>query len=58
LDDPAVRDHLTILRPEEAATDTLYKEIQERCGEFERGLEQLFFDNPRLARLTRQYGVS
>jgi hypothetical protein len=57
LDDPGVRERLKKLRPEEAATDSVYGEIQQRCGQFERGLEQLFFDSPRLAPLTRQYGV-
>jgi hypothetical protein len=57
LDDPSIRDHLKKLRPEEAETDRQYNEFQDRCSRFESALEQLFFDNPRLAHLTRKYGV-
>jgi hypothetical protein len=58
LDDPAVRDWLNKLRPEQATKDANYKEIQEQCGRFDKALESLFLDDSaRLARLTREYGV-
>jgi predicted nucleotidyltransferase len=57
LDDPDKRDQLKKLSPEDAQTNKLYREVQTQCSTFESALEQLFFDNPYLARLTRKYGV-
>ncbi|MCI0723827.1 MAG: nucleotidyltransferase domain-containing protein [Acidobacteria bacterium] len=58
LDDNTVREQLQRLAPDAAATDTKFSEIQRECRRFEEALEKIFFDeNPRLARLTRKYGV-
>jgi hypothetical protein len=57
LDQESVRTKLENLSPEDAANDTEFQALQETADQFEQGLEQLFFDDPRWMPLTRRYGV-
>lgn len=58
LEDEDKRRHLEQLRFEDAADDVLFREMQSLGAEFQRGLTNLFFhDDPRLAELTRKYGL-
>ena len=51
------RDHLRKVRPDESRTDALYLEAHKISRTFQSGLEELFFDNSDLYKLTRKYGV-
>jgi hypothetical protein len=50
-------DHLKNVKPEQSRTDTLLLEAREISRTFQSGLEELFFDNSDLYKLTRKYGV-
>jgi len=55
--DSEKRDHLKNVRPEESRTDPLFLEAHDISRIFQSGLEDLFFDNADLYKLTRKYGV-
>ena len=57
ISDSEKRDHLKNVRPEESRTDSLFLEAREISRNFQSGLEELFFDNADLYKLTRKYGV-
>jgi hypothetical protein len=57
LDDKKSRDQLENLRAADSRTDPTFKRVREVSRAFEGALDLLFFDNPKLAPLTRKYGV-
>jgi predicted nucleotidyltransferase len=57
LDDKKSRDELENLRAADSRTDPTFKRIRKVSRVFERALDLLFFENPKLAPLTRKYGV-
>jgi hypothetical protein len=57
IDDSESRDELEKLRAADSRTDPTFKRIIDISHAFERALDLLFFENPRLAPLTRKYGV-
>ena len=57
ISDPKKRDHLKNVKPEQSRTDSLFLEAREISRTFQSGLEELFFDNSDLYKLTRKYGV-
>lgn len=57
LDDPAKREKLERLRASDSRTDLTFRKIKEISCRFEASLDHIFFENERLAALTRKYGV-
>jgi len=57
LDDKKSRDELENLRAAESRTDLTFKRVRKISEAFEQALDLLFFENPKLAPLTRKYGV-
>jgi hypothetical protein len=57
LDDKKSRDELENLRASESRTDHTFKRVRKISQAFEQALDLLFFENPKLAPLTRKYGV-
>lgn len=57
LDNERNREALDDLRSGDSRTDSLFKEIREISDVFQRSLDHIFFDNPLVAPLTKQYGV-
>ena len=57
LDDEKSREHLDSLRAENSRTDSTFNKVKEISSVFERCLDKIFFDNPKLGPLTRKYGV-
>lgn len=57
LDDKKSRDELENLRAAHSRTDPTFKHIRRISQAFEHALDLLFFDDSKLAPLTRKYGV-
>ena len=57
LDDKKSREQLENLRAAESRTDPTFKRVRRISQVFEQALDLLFFENPKLAPLTRKYGV-
>jgi predicted nucleotidyltransferase len=57
VDDEKSREELDKLRAAESRTDPTFKRIREISQAFEHALDLLFFENSKLAPLTRKYGV-
>jgi len=57
LDDKKSREQLENLRAAESRTDPTFKRVRRISQAFEQSLDLLFFENPKLAPLTRKYGV-
>jgi Nucleotidyltransferase domain len=57
LDDENSREELDKLRAGESRKDPTFKSVRRVSEAFERALDLLFFENPKLAPLTRKYGV-
>jgi hypothetical protein len=58
LDNDVIRKKLDLLAPENAAVDADFKELKEIAQCFQNALLKLFFqDEPRIARLSQEYGV-
>jgi predicted nucleotidyltransferase len=57
LDDKKSREQLENLRAAESRTDPTFKRVRRISQMFEQALDLLFFENPKLAPLTRKYGV-
>lgn len=57
LDDEKSRDALENLRAADSRTDPTFGRIRTVSQKFERALDNVFFENPKLAPLTRKYGV-
>jgi hypothetical protein len=57
LDDKKFRDELENLRAAESRSDPTFKRVRKVSQVFEKALDLLFFENPKLAPLTRKYGV-
>jgi hypothetical protein len=55
--DPEKRNHLKNVKPEQSRTDKLFIEARDISRTFQSGLEEIFFDNPEVQKLTRKYGV-
>lgn len=55
--DPEKRNHLKNVKPEQSRTDKLSLEARDISRTFQSGLEEIFFDNPEVQKLTRKYGV-
>jgi predicted nucleotidyltransferase len=57
LNDDKVRRALEVLRAKDSRTDVTFQRIREISAQFESALSEIFFENSRLAPLTRKYGV-
>lgn len=57
LDDKDDRKALENLRSEDSRTDATFKRIREISQSFQHALDYIFFENPQIAPLTREYGV-
>jgi hypothetical protein len=57
LDDKDDRKALENLRSEDSRTDPTFKRIRGISESFEHALDSIFYENPRIAALTRKYGV-
>jgi predicted nucleotidyltransferase len=57
LDDEASRKALDALRSEDSETDSTFQQIREISETFQGALDDIFFENRQIARLTREYGV-
>jgi predicted nucleotidyltransferase len=57
LGDKGARNELENLRAAQSRTDPTFKRVRRVSEAFERALDLLFFENPKLAPLTRKYGV-
>jgi predicted nucleotidyltransferase len=57
LDDKSSREALENLRAEDSRTDPTFKHIREISEAFKHALDHIFFENPQIAPLTREYGV-
>jgi predicted nucleotidyltransferase len=57
LDDPKSRGELEDLRAADSRTNPTFNRVRKISQAFERGLDLLFFENSKLAPLTRKYGV-
>jgi predicted nucleotidyltransferase len=57
LDDERSRSALDGLRSEDSRTDRVFKEVRRISSVFEKALDNIFFENPSIAPLTRGYGV-
>jgi predicted nucleotidyltransferase len=57
LNDENQRRALENLRSEHSRTDPTFQRIRKMSEAFQRALDQIFFENPSIARLTREYGV-
>ncbi len=57
LDDKKSRDELENLRTGDPRTDSTFERVRTISRAFEQALDLLFFENPKLAPLTRKYGV-
>ena len=57
LDDRKSREHLRLLRAENSRNDATFKRIRRISYIFEKALDKMFFDNPKIGPLTRKYGV-
>src|SRR5436309_4748347 len=57
LDDERSRESLKNLRSEKSRTDEVFQKVRQFGGGFERALNDIFFENPSIAPLTRKYGV-
>jgi hypothetical protein len=57
LGDEATRNALDALRAKDSRTDKAFQRIRKISEQFEVALSEIFFGNPRLAPLTRKYGV-
>lgn len=57
LDDKKSREHLRVLRAENSRNDATFKKIRHISYVFEKALDKMFFDNPKIGSLTRKYGV-
>ena len=57
LSDEETRNTLEALRAKDSRTDKAFKKVREVSWQFESALDEIFFENSRLAPLTRKYGV-
>jgi hypothetical protein len=57
LDDKKSREELDQLPAVDSRTNPTFTRVREISQAFERALDLLFFENPKLAPLTRKYGV-
>jgi hypothetical protein len=57
LDDKESRQHLKSLRAENSPNDPVFRRIREISSVFEKALDQVFFENPKIGPLIRKYGV-
>jgi hypothetical protein len=57
LDDGKSRKALDDLRSENSETDATFQQIREISKAFMGALDEIFFENRQIARLTREYGV-
>jgi len=57
LNDENSRNALKILRASESRTDATFGRVREMSRAFENALDHIFFVNPKVAPLTRKYGV-
>jgi len=57
LGDEETRNALEALRAKDSRTDKAFKNVREVSAQFESALDEIFFENSRLAPLTRKYGV-
>jgi len=57
IDDAKGREDLEKVRAADSKTDPTFKRIREIGAAFEKALDLLFFENSKLAVLTRKYGV-
>jgi hypothetical protein len=58
INDPGVRKHLSELKAQDTDKDQTFNEIRNISHQFQKGLNQLFFDdNDQVAELTRKYGI-
>jgi hypothetical protein len=51
------RDHLDNLRAEDSRNDPLFRRVRDLSRAFQHALDAIFFDNPEIAPLTREYGL-
>jgi hypothetical protein len=57
LDDEKSREALKALRASDSRTDLTFQGVREISRAFENALDNIFFENPNVAPLTRKYGV-
>ena len=57
LGDEETRKALDALRAKDSRTDKTFQKVREISAQFEKALDEIFFENLRLAPLTRKYGV-
>jgi predicted nucleotidyltransferase len=57
LDDKEARERLKSLRAEHSREDAVFRKVKEISSVFERSLDYVFFENPKIGPLTRKYGV-
>lgn len=57
LDDTDSRSVLQVLRASDSRTDKTFQRVKEISRRFETALDQIFFDNPLIGGVTREYGV-
>jgi len=57
LDNEKSREALKAVRSADSRTDPTFKHIREISGTFKGALDDIFFENRQIARLTREYGV-
>ena len=57
LDDGNSREALKALRASNARTDPTFKKVREISRSFEHSFDHIFFENQRIAPVTRKYGV-
>ena len=57
LDDERSREALKALRASDSRTDPTFRRVRGISKAFENALDHIFFENPKVAPLTRKYGV-
>jgi hypothetical protein len=57
IDDEESRNALKTLRASDSRTDPTFRRVRQISKVFENALDNIFFENPNVAPLTRKYGV-
>jgi predicted nucleotidyltransferase len=57
LDDKKSREALNVLRAADSRSDPTFKKVRKIGEVFQHSLDYIFFENPKIAPLTRKYGV-
>jgi predicted nucleotidyltransferase len=57
MNDGEIRKHLAELRPKNSDIDEVFREFRSISNRFQQGLDEMFFDSPKIGELTRKYGI-